>query len=708
MLLKNKGMLNQAYRKHHKHWFDYNQHVETDEKYLSYFDTPTVKEKIVKNPKIVQRVKSAKSRLKPSENDDPYQNIFNKPKQTEGSLKLAKSVKKFKATEESIPEDLLLKAKLVNASRIYYEEGESAAQTYLDSQGLNYTIEKELSSGISLVLLDNETGKATIAYRGTDVSNSKDLITDALALFGQERSSPEYGESKGQLEAVEELYGKPQELVGFSRGSVLSMNLGDEYSIPTTQFNPLISPSLVRSQAEGSTHTILRTLNDPVSILAKGTVAGSRWTIKSVLPLQDTLNPIEEHYLKQFLTNDTPRRTSIEELLNTRIQTQGARVSEYTMMNEMLNYVEKGANFSFYMQKVNPADAVIGESQRVYEGSNYTELWKDLGGTFSPEEAHAISQNQVGSSRPFETTPEERSSYTRLDQQTRQGIIDQSMENMKNTLETSARFSQEPNAVREELVRQTTLGGTSPEMSSMLVDALHPVSQIKGLAGGIAGFEEAKLIDTLSGGALGAVGTTTLGGALGAVNTSLASAALAGSAEALTLGALLPEIVAGGSGAIAGYETQQAVAQALKDAGANEDTIQSVSSITGGAVGGATTAAVGIGASVGLAALTGGEIGLSLAPETLGASVAIGAALGAVVGAGGYVAGKIGSAASTLVGEIQNPTVNPYYVGPAPMFASTQETMQYLQRQSAMQQQQQQDQSQGISVEQRIAMNNAP
>jgi hypothetical protein len=378
------------------------------------------------------------------------------------------------------------------------------------------------------------------------------------------------------------------------------------------------------------------------------------------------------------------------------------------MMNEMLNFVEKSATFNDYMRAVNPADAVIGESQRVYQGSNYTELWKDLGGTFSPEEHHAIQQNQVGSSRPFETTPAERANYALFDNVKRQNIIDNFMENMQNTLETSYRYSTNSNAVREEMVRQTTLGGTSPEISAMLVDALHPVSQIKGLAGGVAGFEEAKLLDTLSGGALGNAGTATLGGALGAVNTSLATAALAGSAETLTAAALLPEIVAGAGGAIAGYETSQAVAEALRSAGANEDTIQSVSAITGGAVGGASTAVVGLGAAATAAALAGGEIGSVLAPETAGASIAIGAALGAAIGAASYGVNKIGDAASTLVDQIRNPSVNPYYVGPAPMTNNFQDTLNYLQRQSAMSAQQQQDQSQGITPEQRVAMNAQP
>lgn len=709
-------LLNQAYRKQHKHWFDYNQHNSTDGQYLAYFDTPIVPNRgRVKNPSIVSRVPKKQPKVK----EQP----INPHKMPDGSVMKgakhdananAKPYQKIStgksqpATDTTIPEDVLMKARMAQASRVYSTNGAKAAQDYLDKNNIPYTIETELSSDISIVLIDNATGETMIAYRGTDVNNPKDLLTDALALFGKEKYSPEYGEVKEQLEAVTELYGTPKELVGFSRGSVLSMNLGNEYNIPTTELNPLISPALVKSQDTGSFHEIFRTKNDPVSFLAKGTKAGSNWRVRSILPLKDTLNAWSEHNLTQLLTNDTPRRTSIEELLNNRIVQQGAKVSEYTMMKEMLTHIEDHANFTKYMEAVNPADAVLSETSRVYQGSNYTELWKDLGGTFSPEEAHAISQNEVGASRPFETSFSERTGYASLDNETRQGLIDTAMENMQNTIETSSRFSNDANAVREEMVRQTTIAGTSPEMSAMLVDALHPVSQIKGLAGGIAGFEEAKLIDTLSGGALGGVGTATLGGALGAVNTSLATAALAGTTEALTATALLPEIVAGAGGALAGYETQQAVAQALKDAGANEDTVQSVSAITGGAVGGGVTAVVGIGATVGAAALTGGEIGAFLAPETAGLSVAIGVGLGAVVGAGGYVAGKVEEAASSLIDEIKHPAINPYYVPPDYNSMDMNSTMAYLQRRDAMDALQQQDQAQGITPEQRVAMNNPP
>ena len=679
----------------HKNWFDYNQYSSKDAEYLSYFGKFPHPGR-VKNPKIISRKPKKNEVTQPSKS--PVE--INVPKATR--------LKKNTPTDQSIPEDILMKAKMVQASKIFSTDGLSAAQEYLNSNKINYTIEPELSSDISIVLLDNETGEAVIAYRGTDITNGRDLITDALAVFGQEKLSPEYGESKGQLEAVEELYGKPKELVGFSRGSVLSMNLGNEYSIPTTQLNPLISPSLLKEQEVGSNHTIFRTINDPVSFLAKGLSKNSKWTVRSILPLKDTINPYQEHSLYQLLSNDTPRRTPIEEVINNRIVTEGAKVSEYTMMKEMLTHIEDHANFTRYMQAVNPADAVIGETHRVYEGSNYTELWKDLGGTFTPEEAHAISQNQIGQSKPFETTKSQRYSFAALSDSQRQDIIDTAMENMQNTLETSARFSEGSNSVREALMRETTLSGVNPEMSAALIEALHPVSQIKGLAGGLAGYEEATLIDKLSGGALGGAGVATLGGALSSVNTSLATAALSGTTAGLTSAALLPEIAAGAVGGIAGYETSLAVAQALKDAGANEETIKSVSAITGGAVGGGVTAITGIGASVAAAAATGGEIGAFLAPETAGLSVALGVGVGAAIGAGSYVAGEIGQAGSALIGSITSNQIDPYYVRPDYNPYDRMSVLDYLNRKDAAEAQRQQDQAQGITPEQRIAMNQQP
>ena len=559
---------------------------------------------------------------------------------------------------------------------------------------------------MGLVLIDNQTGEPTISYRGTDIKNSQDLITDALALFGQEKISPEYGLLKEQLEAVTELYGKPKELLGFSRGSVLSMNLGNDYGIDTTQLNPLISPSLLNEQSSGSNHNIFRTLNDPVSILAKGKLASNtKWKIRSILPIRDTVNPIEEHYLKQFLSNDTPRRSSVEEILLNRIIKQGNIAAEYTMMKEMYNNIEQKNTFTSYMRIVNPADADITTTQRVYKGSNYTEMWKQLGGSFSEEENLAINRNQIGNIRPFETTLQQRKSFSNLDELSKKQLINTANENLKNVLETQARYSVEPNTIRNNLIKENTLFGTSPEISQLLVETLNPVSNIKGLAGGFAGFEEAKLLDNLTGGLLGGTGTAVVGGGLGSINTSLASAALAGSTETLTAAALLPEIAAGSIGGLVGYESSIAIAKALKDAGANEETIKSVSEISGGGIGGASTAIVGIAGSIAAAGLTGGEIGSVLAPETAGLSIAIGAGLGATIGGLGYLGSQVISAANTLIEQIKSPSIDPYYVDENYNSMDHNSVFAFLQKQEVMRNLERQDQSMGITPEQRVEIN---
>jgi len=258
------------YQRHHRNWYDYNVYSSKEGEYLNYFNTSVIPNRSrVKNPSIIPNEsipkKSKKFNIPNAPNSFQFPNAPNAPNAQNNipknkdmpkipdALHISKG-KYFKPTNTSIPDDILMKARFAQASKIYYEEGESAAQDYLDSFDINYTIEHTLSTGIGLVLINNDTGEVTIAYRGTDINNPTDLLTDALAFGGAETLSPEYGNVKEQLEAVTEMYGKPAELVGFSRGSVLSMNLSNEYDIPSTELNPLISPSLLLTQETGSDH----------------------------------------------------------------------------------------------------------------------------------------------------------------------------------------------------------------------------------------------------------------------------------------------------------------------------------------------------------------------------------------------------------------------------------------------------------------------
>jgi len=123
---------------------------------------------------------------------------------------------------------------------------------------------------------------------------------------------------------------------------------------------------------------------------------------------------------------------------------------------------------------------------------------------------------------------------------------------------------------------------------------------------------------------------SAISGGLGAGFTELGMASMAGSA----LGAeALPVIAGGALGAIAGTETQVAVYNALNRAGANTDTKESISDISGGAVGGAVFSGVSV---LGAAAM-GAEIG------AVGgvAGVAVGAGIGALFGFGAWAVSKV-------------------------------------------------------------------
>jgi hypothetical protein len=108
----------------------------------------------------------------------------------------------IKPNLDSVPDDIVEKANMNQASRIYDETLKSTgnansalvkAQEYLDNLGIPWSIDPLHSTGQGLVLVENATGQVKIAYRGTDINNTKDLITDALSIVGvDEKLSPEF------------------------------------------------------------------------------------------------------------------------------------------------------------------------------------------------------------------------------------------------------------------------------------------------------------------------------------------------------------------------------------------------------------------------------------------------------------------------------------------------------------------------------------
>jgi len=564
------------------------------------------------------------------------------------------------------------------------------------------------------VLINEETGQVKVAYRGTDTTNPKDLATDLLSIRSLEKSSPEYSYLKDQIKSIERVYGfLPEELIGFSRGSVLSMNLGNEFKIPTTQFNPLISKGLVED-INTSSHHIYATTGDPVSYKLYN---NSHWIVDTIKPVRDTLNPFEEHNLSQFtIGNDVPRRTDDTTLNLRRFQIADNIQSEYIMVDAIRQTIERGGTFTDFLKEFSPVD-VNGNSfsRRVFKGSNFTSFWEEQGGTFTPKEVRLIQNNDVGTIGTTETTKQQRINYFNSSETEREAI-NENLNEQRMALADAIDNNYKPSA-------EANLYGLSSRTSTAIVEALGPTNIAKGFIGAEAGALETAEINNLykdiTGSDINPVVQSGLAGGLGGVNTALISSATRG---ALSGAEFATELTTGAVGGIIAYVSQEAIYHDLINSGANEATAQSVSMISGGAIGGATTAVVGAGVSTAVSSLSvpagytalatseelaieaGAEVGSAFAPETLGLSVLVGAGLGALAGGAIYASGQIAGFGQSVYNQAVHPIYDPYDVGPAPMSFNQQDTIKYLNRQAFYQNLQAQDQAQGITPEQRIQM----
>jgi hypothetical protein len=525
-------------------------------------------------------------------------------------------------TISSLEDDDIIKAKMIQAANKYYSGSPEEAQSFLDSSKINYVIDEELSKPNGLVLINEQTGEIRIAYRGTDILNPSDFLTNISSLGGLERKSPEYLILKKQIKLVKSKYSMyPEELVGFSRGSLLSMNLGNEFNIPTTQFNPLLSGPLIKSQTLNSSaeHNIIATTGDVVSGTGIYNLPeGTKWNVRTIFPKQDTFDPIEEHSLHQFDTNEVPRRMSVPDLLALRAKTSGDTVAELTTVDAVKQSISQGKSFSDHIRDFSPAD--INESgdfsPRIHSNSNFTEIWKEQGGTFNPSELDQINNAIPGPKPDFTTSSSDRIVFGNKDQATRTKLIEQGISTTSNAIDTLNNYKQ-PVQTQNELMNQA-----------------NPSNISKGVLSGVIASGELTGFQDISGVRLNQTETSVAGGGLAGIHAAQLSELKAG----IGAGAAGSAFAAGAVGGLTALETQRQLYNSLKESGANENTAQSISSIGAGAAGGgsaaATTALIG-------ASEAGGEAGLLLAPETAGLSIPIGIALGAVVGAASFGTSKL-------------------------------------------------------------------
>ncbi len=215
------------------------------------------------------------------------------------------------------------KAKMTKASAFYHDDGLNKATMYLEGQGVPYYIDPELSDDVGVVLVRkavNESGEiipgssvvpqdVKIAYRGTRFKNPRDLLMNMNVMTNTVENSAQYINAKNQLRKVISKYGEPSELVGYSKGSVLGIKLGDEFGYKTTNFNPFIGPGMMDKTASGN-HRVIRINGDVPSFGISLKKQSDNFKIETMEPLADSINPFTIHSIDN-IAESKPRQSEI-------------------------------------------------------------------------------------------------------------------------------------------------------------------------------------------------------------------------------------------------------------------------------------------------------------------------------------------------------------------------------------------------------------
>ena len=524
--------------------------------------------------------------------------------------RIANTAEPVNATHTELTADEIMKAKMLEAGKIaelksrttnqegFLDEetyqnrvrfGLEQAQKYLDEQGIKWTINKELSNREGLIITENATGISKGVFRGTNFKNLQDLKSDLAILHGTEGATQGMITGKAQIERANEILATPiEELIGFSLGGNRAITIGQELGIKTTTYNPAVSLTNIKNVPlnGGDNHTIIRTTENPTDIFAG--LKPSAFKIKSILPLEEVswLNPASAstvHDLVNFFKTGKRRSNNLD-LLHNQLQVSTKLHAELLGVHEAKVAVDNGLTLTEWLENFSPGDILEDGSlgPRVREDTLIYKMWDKTGGKMTMNEAENVFENSGNAIIENPNLVEQEFIYN---DETLKNFIKKPVGVRDNEIQGKAKDLLDQHTVIEEA------GGVHLAQRDALKASLSPLNLGLGVLGGVAG---EKLTNTLDpNNKLGEMGHVAVSGGLGGGITAGAGATLGG--EALAASALAPAVLGGSAGALAGYETNKAVANSLERAGANRDTIESLADISGGAVGGATASAVGIG-----------------------------------------------------------------------------------------------------------------
>lgn len=199
----------------------------------------------------------------------------------EANAKLAREneAKREAARLERLGEDVVQKEKQDHyavLSDIAYQKHKRTKEQFLKDNNLNYDIDHDLSTKQHTVLIDRNTKKPVIAYRGTKDLH-EDLPTDLALALGAENLTSRFRNSNKLIDQVIEKHGVEPVLTGHSLASAIALTHGRARDLEVHAFNPGAAVSQVRGALDKSydgkkqknERHVYTTGTDPISFLSQ-------------------------------------------------------------------------------------------------------------------------------------------------------------------------------------------------------------------------------------------------------------------------------------------------------------------------------------------------------------------------------------------------------------------------------------------------------
>lgn len=315
---------------------------------------------------------------------------------------------KMTANATEVSQDVINKAHAVSAAYTHSTGGIKAAQKYLDDNGVRMTIDPETSHDRAITLVDNDTGKVSIAYRGTQ-ADYRDIGADGLIAAGLDDVNPAVKTANTIFEKAKAKYGEISEILGHSLGGHLATKMGDKHDVKTTTFNAAISAKQIldrkfKHKNNVNGHELWSTTEDVVSILANPLASVDTEKIKhhSLNPLDSTkIGPLEAsvspHGLHQFIEPGT-NRTNAAAIKDRKRGHLEAVHSELTATTQAI----KSKSYEDFLQRGNHADD--SKSRNIYDSARGvdTENHPDMA-TTSAQRQEFVSTNPIEQEKTFQS-----------------------------------------------------------------------------------------------------------------------------------------------------------------------------------------------------------------------------------------------------------------------------------------------------------------